>query len=605
MKFLCPSCKAKYQIADEKVAGRQVRMKCRKCGFVIPLSEIPTAPTSVPPGEEGAVAPAIPKAPLAPTGTAPAAPKAPSPAAPAVSAAKPASPAAPSVGAVKPASPAAPAVGPAKPGAPAAPPAVSAKPAVPPRRPTLADVAIGPAKPGAPVVRPAAPSAPGTPSAAIPAPPAARPAAPGARPATPAPAPKPAVTPAAAAAAAAVAPAASSAAAVSLLSALEEEEDENDDATHILKGGALADAFGALVGAAPVVEATGQVVGMPADEWFVGINDVPVGPIRLGEIRKRAMLGAITPDAMVWRDGLEAWRPLKTFPELLAVLEESVSSVRAAPVPLLPSGDEVPPPKSDGDSFAAAGAAGSLTGPAVVTDEIALGQSRGRSPLFVWFALVVAVAFGITIGFVFWSKQKPPETIVKYVEVPAKGPATPAAAVDPQAVDPTTPAASAAAAAAKARSGSGSGSGKVASTKTTDGAQPASTGLAGLKGLSGLGPSGPGVTGSGPGTGPASGGGQLDAAQTQSTVARYTGSVKRSCWQPALDARDPSAPTSARVMVTITVGPSGSVQNVSTNGDPRGYPGLAPCIAGRVRAWQFPATGGTTTVNVPFVFAAQ
>jgi hypothetical protein len=24
-----------------------------------------------------------------------------------------------------------------------------------------------------------------------------------------------------------------------------------------------------------------------------------------------------------------------------------------------------------------------------------------------------------------------------------------------------------------------------------------------------------------------------------------------------------------------------------------------------VRAWQFPATGGTTTVNVPFVFAAQ
>jgi hypothetical protein len=58
-------------------------------------------------------------------------------------------------------------------------------------------------------------------------------------------------------------------------------------------------------------------------------------------------------------------------------------------------------------------------------------------------------------------------------------------------------------------------------------------------------------------------------------------------------------------MVTITVGPTGSVQNVATNGEPRGYPGLASCIAGRVRAWQFPATGGTTTVNVPFVFAAQ
>src|SRR5882724_203142 len=40
MKFLCPSCKAKYQIGDEKVAGRSVRMKCRKCGHVIQVSSI-------------------------------------------------------------------------------------------------------------------------------------------------------------------------------------------------------------------------------------------------------------------------------------------------------------------------------------------------------------------------------------------------------------------------------------------------------------------------------------------------------------------------------------------------------------------------------------
>ncbi len=35
MKFLCDNCKAKYQIADEKVAGKTVRMKCRKCGHQI------------------------------------------------------------------------------------------------------------------------------------------------------------------------------------------------------------------------------------------------------------------------------------------------------------------------------------------------------------------------------------------------------------------------------------------------------------------------------------------------------------------------------------------------------------------------------------------
>ena len=32
MKFLCDNCKAKYQIPDEKIAGRNLRMKCRKCG---------------------------------------------------------------------------------------------------------------------------------------------------------------------------------------------------------------------------------------------------------------------------------------------------------------------------------------------------------------------------------------------------------------------------------------------------------------------------------------------------------------------------------------------------------------------------------------------
>ncbi len=32
MKFLCRNCKAKYQIADEKVAGRTLRMSCQQCG---------------------------------------------------------------------------------------------------------------------------------------------------------------------------------------------------------------------------------------------------------------------------------------------------------------------------------------------------------------------------------------------------------------------------------------------------------------------------------------------------------------------------------------------------------------------------------------------
>ncbi len=98
---------------------------------------------------------------------------------------------------------------------------------------------------------------------------------------------------------------------------------------------------------------------------------------------------------------------------------------------------------------------------------------------------------------------------------------------------------------------------------------------------------------------------ELGANQIQSTVARYTAGVKRGCWQPALETRNNDAPSSARVNVTITVAPSGSVQDVSASGDPRGYPGLSSCITSKVRSWQFPAGSSSTTVNVPFVFAAQ
>ncbi len=51
MKFQCGNCQAKYQIADEKVSGRTLKMKCRKCGSDIlirgkSLSKVPPAATS-------------------------------------------------------------------------------------------------------------------------------------------------------------------------------------------------------------------------------------------------------------------------------------------------------------------------------------------------------------------------------------------------------------------------------------------------------------------------------------------------------------------------------------------------------------------------------
>ena len=35
MKIACQSCQAKYTIADEKVVGKVVKIRCKKCGTTI------------------------------------------------------------------------------------------------------------------------------------------------------------------------------------------------------------------------------------------------------------------------------------------------------------------------------------------------------------------------------------------------------------------------------------------------------------------------------------------------------------------------------------------------------------------------------------------
>jgi outer membrane biosynthesis protein TonB len=380
------------------------------------------------------------------------------------------------------------------------------------------------------------------------------------------------------------------------------EEPVEEEATQIASPGALVGAFSLAVSAhAP--PAVADPLSLPGDEWFVGINGVPVGPIRLSELRSKASAGSITKESLVWRDGFEEWRPLRSFPELVAVVEESQSSARAALSPMAPA---VGSAGIIADPFAATAplpgmsTPGAVTGNVVVTDDLAaLGlRPRHKTSPAVWIAMAVAILFGITLGFVFFGRTEQPHEIVKYVERPVQSP-SPAPAN--QGVVDTKPGPAATPPDPKSVSKGSSGSGKAAAKPESE--TKLSGGLKGL-GLSGLaagGPKGPGESAATPGNA----GGQLDQGQLQSAVQRYTPSVKRSCWQPQLDTRDKDAPTSARVAVSITISPSGSVQNVSTGGDPRGYRGLASCIAARVRGWQFPPSSSSTTVNVPFVFVAQ
>lgn len=87
----------------------------------------------------------------------------------------------------------------------------------------------------------------------------------------------------------------------------------------------------------------------------------------------------------------------------------------------------------------------------------------------------------------------------------------------------------------------------------------------------------------------------LSPAQAQSTVGRYRGSLMRRCRSLVV------AGKSATVGASITIGPSGAVQSVGVSGG-KGHPGLASCVRSRIQNWRFPASGGTSTVNVSFKF---
>jgi hypothetical protein len=97
---------------------------------------------------------------------------------------------------------------------------------------------------------------------------------------------------------------------------------------------------------------------------------------------------------------------------------------------------------------------------------------------------------------------------------------------------------------------------------------------------------------------------QLSTGEINGVVAQNQPLIRRKCWQAALDARAGGGP-SARVLAKVVIGASGNVESVSASGAENDYPGLSGCIAGRIKAWKFPPSSGSTPVNIPFSFAAQ
>jgi predicted Zn finger-like uncharacterized protein len=694
MKFLCDNCKAKYQIGDDRIAGKAVRMKCRRCGHDIHLSSIPQdvdprpLEASISNNSVLMEAPSPIATPLpisSPFGSRPDVPRA----------------------------------GSIHDDEDDDSTAIMSSPLQIGRR-------AGHAAPPSPALTRGAP-APGTPSPlghAPPAPPAARrPLAaaplgsrtavhapvPGASPGTPHAPPRPGLA-------------------------------ARPNATPAPPPAKAIEAPSELV-VAPVASAV-------AEEWYVGINGVPLGPVSISVIRDRAIEGAITAESLVWREGFGAWKPLREVSELINVVRgaqdarssllvavalpptlppaarpgadvaapavspaaslpggprfpsspgrvtssmaaaptaspavgrvtgtmaaaassaslstdpwtdaasdaprkgtpldsphEPVTSeallaasspfgpsakpplpiaapgtplgpcASAAPVPV-PSAplDEAPrvlgvlsdpfaqppPPAPLGATSAPTGRANNLAPPAPLEIEldapIRIKRSHGP-PVMAYAFVAMAAVFGGVAAYVLFLKQ--PQVIVVQQQVPP--PPSAAAAPEKRAptaqVDEPTTEHSAAPTSPKAPSSAVAG-GPRPKGSTTGAPAPFDT--------SGFVSTIPGPTSTPP---PSQGSGQLSAGEIQGVVIQNQPLVRRKCWQPALDAKSPSAPSNARVMGTIVIGASGNVESSAASGGERDFPGLSSCIAARMKTWKFPPSGSASPpVQVPFVFAGQ
>lgn len=403
--------------------------------------------------------------------------------------------------------------------------------------------------------------------------------------------------------------------------------------------------------------------------WHVGIGGKVVGPLSRAQVIDHVLLGDVNAETFVWCEGMPEWKPLPEVADLRAVLtsadaapSERIEIPKSSALSIEESlgfgnlggplhGELQPSAKvragavSPAAAAAPAGAAGapavgvtqavapvSPAAPAAPATAATLGSTavnptaaaarsshadKHREPVLepshfglppsrhvgvgtIIFAVLGALAFGMAVSYVLFGGSDRVRIVKQVVEVP----------VEQQADVPPPPAASAVAepgqaSASNAQPGTTKnkpGAGQVAGRDATTPA--GSSSLSGLSGLSGLGTGGPTGGPSGP-SGSGSSGQPLDASQVQRTVSTYQSAVKRGCWQPALDTRDKSAPSSARVTVAIQVASSGSVASAKGSGDPPGYPGLSSCIERKVLAWKFPPSSGSTQVNVPFVFAAQ
>lgn len=423
----------------------------------------------------------------------------------------------------------------------------------------------------------------------------------------------------------------------------------------------------------------------PATEWYVAINDVPVGPVKREEVARKIGMGAVTAESLCWREGLDDWRPVKEVPELFALVKQrrvpapppvatrSSGAARPAPpppekrsnvipiggrlggaaaAPLFDEDDEdektvmapmpvdMPAAASAAPAAVAAPAAAPIAtaaavdpfaaptaaaptaaapiAPTLPPDPYSTPPKRLNAGLLI--ALVGSAAFGIALAVVFAKKMlaEPteiaavdPDSEVYIPEDPVEAPVDvempiddPEATADPEGAatddfeSPTNPTAEN----PRTTTMRTNTPAATAMTPTTTSTMRSAEEQALLDRFGG-GDNDPdlGMLRVAANTMTTSTRMEMDQAALSRVVRAPANqqSVQR-CYNTAI--RGANNPPDARVDVTVNIGASGTVTSVSTSGTRLGS--LTSCIERAVRRWRFPPSSGGARTRFPLVFSA-
>jgi hypothetical protein len=222
---------------------------------------------------------------------------------------------------------------------------------------------------------------------------------------------------------------------------------------------------------------------------------------------------------------------------------------------------------------------------------------RKQGPNWILVGMVIMFgAFGVTAGVaVFFNKAPPAPTVIVAGTQTAAPPTAATATGGPVAIiDTANPATSGGDPSSTRPTNNGGarpGNNAVAANTGTGTAKAVDPSIAALLGNSTAGPS------VGGGTGGGGAGSALSEDAIQKVVQQRSAGVKRTCWE-----RGGGTESNVNVRVKLTIAATGNVQTANADGND---PIVSKCIENAVRTWQFPASSGPTTVEIPFHFLRQ